>query len=410
MKSQFRTPAAPMVGISNWYLMFMIFIALIGIVNCCQGQSVERAILNADNWDQLVPSGKEVDAIYGDIVIHNVKIVAVIAQPSAKRHANMTVRNVGGSLIDLTLKAQPNDQLSCFYPGSDQLLFHNEDGVRFATTRGTDGTAISEEIVIEGKTSNGGLPATVTYRLDSGDDFLRVTSSILNNSNSKFALRLPDSVRADRTFKTRVSDDGRLVAFYDPSFHQAYGIVGSGDFEQLVFPKPNNGRKKIWTYRNETDEPQEVLPGDSIQWERFVFPAKNGLELDVIADQIRVAEGVRIERVATEFLVRDTTGPVNDATVTIRQNGKSIGFARTDHTGKLVANLAPKPGRWRKRGWNRSRSNVKLHAFRSSSNSGAGSTRRKLGGNWQARPGKKCPLACKTTPGTRLHVGDGGNV
>lgn len=28
-------------------------------------------VLNEDNWDELVPAGKEIDAIYGDFVLQN---------------------------------------------------------------------------------------------------------------------------------------------------------------------------------------------------------------------------------------------------------------------------------------------------------------------------------------------------
>ena len=52
--------------------------------------------LNESNWETLIPNGKEVDAIYGDMVIQNGHLRAVIANPVATRNANMTVRNVGG--------------------------------------------------------------------------------------------------------------------------------------------------------------------------------------------------------------------------------------------------------------------------------------------------------------------------
>jgi len=63
------------------------------------------------------PAGKEADWIDGDTLLQNDRIVAVVAAGRGDRHANMTVRNVGGCVIDLTLRDAPNDQLSCFYPG-----------------------------------------------------------------------------------------------------------------------------------------------------------------------------------------------------------------------------------------------------------------------------------------------------
>ena len=79
--------------------------------------------LNAENWDALVPQGKEVDAIYGDTTLQNVYVKAVIAQPVATRNANMTVRNIGGCLIDLVHIDAESDQLSAFYPGRRAFAF-----------------------------------------------------------------------------------------------------------------------------------------------------------------------------------------------------------------------------------------------------------------------------------------------
>ena len=77
----------------------------------------EVALLTEATWDEYVPSGKEVDAIYGDVVLRNGQLTAVIAQPLETRNANMTVRSVGGALIDLTTREPQSDQLSAFYPG-----------------------------------------------------------------------------------------------------------------------------------------------------------------------------------------------------------------------------------------------------------------------------------------------------
>lgn len=70
------------------------------------------AELTPETWDQLVPSGKEVDAIYGDMVLQNSHLRAVIAQPKSGRNANMTVRDVGGCLIDLVTRTHQSDALA----------------------------------------------------------------------------------------------------------------------------------------------------------------------------------------------------------------------------------------------------------------------------------------------------------
>ena len=108
---------------------------LLAVLMASTCSAAEIAILGPDNWDDLVPAGKEVDAIYGDYVLRNDKIVAVIAQPLPTRNANMTVRGVGAAIIDLTLREEQNDQLSAYYPGAGRYPFISPDKVRIVVDR-----------------------------------------------------------------------------------------------------------------------------------------------------------------------------------------------------------------------------------------------------------------------------------
>src|SRR5438105_158423 len=85
--------------------------------------AAELAVLTNDNWDRLAPDGKEADCILGDYAFRSDKLMVVVGQPLPTRNANMTVKQVGGAVIDLTLADQPNDQLSAFYPGVRQHVF-----------------------------------------------------------------------------------------------------------------------------------------------------------------------------------------------------------------------------------------------------------------------------------------------
>src|SRR5262245_14258297 len=103
--------ATPIRLVAAWGL----FVGIVGgLTN--SSQAAEVAILSESTWDEFAPGGKEVDAIYGDIVLRNDKLVAVIAAPVDGRNANMTIKNVGGCLIDFTTRAKENDQLGAFYP------------------------------------------------------------------------------------------------------------------------------------------------------------------------------------------------------------------------------------------------------------------------------------------------------
>ena len=84
--------------------------------------AAELTILAADNYDAAAPGGKEADSIYGDFLLRNDAMSAVIAKPGRRRNANLTVHGVGGSLIDLTSREQSNDQLSALFPLSGWTL------------------------------------------------------------------------------------------------------------------------------------------------------------------------------------------------------------------------------------------------------------------------------------------------
>ena len=75
--------------------------------------AADVAVLSAETWSAFAPEGKEVDAIYGDIVIRNQHLTTVVAAPNRLRNANMTVRDVGGGVRELAL---PQRLLRCCQP------------------------------------------------------------------------------------------------------------------------------------------------------------------------------------------------------------------------------------------------------------------------------------------------------
>src|SRR5947209_2463020 len=92
--------------------------------------AAELAVLTDANWDRLAPAGKEADCILGDYAFRSDRILVVVGQPKPGRNANMTVRDVGGAVIDLTLADRPNDQLSAFYPGRRKHVINRADIVQ----------------------------------------------------------------------------------------------------------------------------------------------------------------------------------------------------------------------------------------------------------------------------------------
>src|SRR3984885_10797948 len=90
----------------------------VAVALATSARAADLVALSPQTFDRYIPHGKEVDGIYGDFVLANDQIVAVVAHPRHGRNANMTVRDVGGCLIDLTRRDRQNDQLSAFYPGA----------------------------------------------------------------------------------------------------------------------------------------------------------------------------------------------------------------------------------------------------------------------------------------------------
>ena len=324
--------------------------------------TTECAILNAENWDEYVPSGKEVDAIYGDIVLRNEHIVAIIANPIRTRNANMTVRNIGGCVIDLTSRKTPNDQLSCFYPGGDRVVYRSgSEGVNvFEVGVGVGGSAdekavgISElpckagslHLQIEGRTIKGNLPATVTYQLNAGDRFLRIKSTIRNTSEEKVEFELVDMIRADGTFANRMFDDDRMIGYYDQWFRQAYGILTPFDLQATIKNKSRTktDRKQIWAYKEGESTSKTIESGESESWERMLFPAKDWWELEVVSRDIAEVSRRANNKLAkpdprksATFIVQDNSGRrVEDAKVVILQGEETVALARTGESGELT--------------------------------------------------------------------------
>ncbi|MEZ6057909.1 MAG: CehA/McbA family metallohydrolase [Planctomycetaceae bacterium] len=200
---------------------------------------VRMGVLTNENWDQLAPKGKEVDAILGDIVIRNDYLIAVIAQPTATRHANMTVRDVGGCLIDLTSTEYESDQLSCYYPGLRTYPYRSWKGVTLSMDEREleielelDGTVheadvIGVSLVAEGSPTR--ARATVTYSMGQSSRSLAVLSQYHNVGRDPITVTMQDDVRADGgKEEMRKSENGQHKTFWfqDHFWKQAYVIWG----------------------------------------------------------------------------------------------------------------------------------------------------------------------------------------
>ncbi|MCO6455199.1 MAG: carboxypeptidase regulatory-like domain-containing protein [Pirellulaceae bacterium] len=296
----------------------------------------QLARLDEAHWEQWVPDGKEVDAIYGDFVLRNRHLVAVIAQPLQSRNANMTVRNVGGQVIDLSRRERSSDQLSAFYaanfPDGESFAFH-QPGVPAVRVDGQpatwDGASPLQgqqlELTVTSRRRQDGWQAEIRYALAADQPYLVIETTYFNRSDKPLAAPTDDAIRADRTFAFGQAGEGRFFWAYDEWFGQAYGLEAEGyTMEQ------GGSRGSVLRRQPKAGSNPQVAPGGSLAVSRRLIPGGNLLEVLGTWGQAtgQTSSPVRID-------VRDPAGPVRGAKVTLKQGEVTYGWGRSDEQGRL---------------------------------------------------------------------------
>ena len=300
---------------------------------------VEIAVLNEANWDRFVPEGKEVDAIYGDIVLRNGHLAAVIAQPLATRHANMTVRDVAGAVIDLIVQGLPNDQLAAFYPGKKAFPY------RTASARDADGSELSMASPITSQKQMGVAvtaegtdkrpEAVVRYELSPADRFLTVTTTFTNRAQQTQTVSLEDDFRADGGKEDMVrSPNGTVDRFWldDRFWGQAYGLDAEGYSLQLT------SDQRVTSIKYEAKDGMSKVtlePGKSFQLKRRLYPGANRVEVNAIAANLNPSNSTTVQ-----IAVRNKSNRSIPRSLIEFKRGETIyGTARTDAEGQSTVVL-----------------------------------------------------------------------
>lgn len=91
-------------GVSLWFALSLCLISQTAL-------SANLLTLEPGNVEEFAPKGKEADAMYGDYVLRNDKIVAVIFNRDLITGRSASRATTGGlergSIIDLTLRREP---------------------------------------------------------------------------------------------------------------------------------------------------------------------------------------------------------------------------------------------------------------------------------------------------------------
>ncbi|MEX1228729.1 MAG: CehA/McbA family metallohydrolase [Planctomycetaceae bacterium] len=302
--------------------------------------AVELVRLEESTWTRFVPDGKEVDAIYGDYVLRNRHLTAVIAEPLATRNANMTVRDVGGCLIDLTVRNPSNDQLSAYYPGQRTFAYrswsaHAADGKPLDLTAQPVHSGDGISITVHADGSDTQPAADVIYLLDAEAPYLEITTVFENTSSKPLTIPLEDDLRIDGGKEDMLkapNATANLFWAHDRFWDQAYGVDAPG----LMLQMNSNARTTSLKFQKEDGETSVTLqPGEKYEFTRRVYPAQNLLDVQSIADALgeQPLSDVRLTAVGA------SGQPLPSARIDIYSGDELRGSGKTDRDGLLAMRL-----------------------------------------------------------------------
>ena len=289
--------------------------------------TVQPQELTPESWSRYVPAGKEVDAIYGDMVLQNATIRAVIAQPIPSRNANMTVRSVGGCLVDLVVRSHESDALSAFYPGRRAWAFSewsvNEENASGASLKvKAAGTAAQIQHVLE-------------WKLGSDAGHLQAVSTWTNTTATDVPLVLEDDLRQDGGKEDmQKSADGlqELFWFHDVYWQQAYGFAAEGHKVKVR----GNARETVLTWEPADGKSVVLKPGESYSLSRQIFVARD--YAGVLAASAK-ARGEADSLRPRQLTVTANGRPIPNARIQLSCGGVSRGALVTGADGKAAVSL-----------------------------------------------------------------------
>lgn len=331
-------------------MMWSVFLLLAVFGSVLSAEAAELFTLTATSLDKAQPPvGKEADWIYGDTVLRNDRIVAVVAAARDDRHANMTVRNVGGCLIDLTLSDDPNDQLGCFYPGGGgyAYCFQSAEADGLVVVDADQPLAVQANAVslqLQAEAAAGKPQVELTYTLRDGENFLEIVSVYRNPHAEPITVEVRDATRADRTFLSGTDPDRNAVWWDDSFFQQAYMLVPNGTeivFDPKQTGKPRPGRAAV-VYQVGKSGKVTLQPASELTIRRRLVPAHS-----LIAARAAAAAFAGESLQSVSFVVSDPNGPVGAAEVRLETAGNSYASGKTSGDGQLVAELPVAGESWR---------------------------------------------------------------
>jgi hypothetical protein len=285
----------------------------------------------------LIPKGKEVDAIDGDWIMKNDKVIAVIGNAVPGREANVMAPNVQGVVIDFTSLATNNDNLVAYYPQGSRIYSMSAHKIEIIKNKG------SEIILraIRNPTKEEPYLSVTEYVLRDGENFLRIKTTHHNNGPKDVSFKFADQLRLDQGIED-ASPVGKynLAFIYNKWFHAAYGIYSQRGLN--VFEKPIlRGRGKggiTAVFHDIKGEDFTLKPGQKVEAQRYLLCGNDVAELQT---NTAIFEKTPIPQITLKVSDTEKT-PVADAFVEVLDaKGAKASFAITDATGTAKIPLTP---------------------------------------------------------------------
>ncbi len=306
-----------------------------------EGVSVTR--ITAENWNSIVPDGKEVDAIYGDLILKNRHVTAVIAQPLATRNANMTVREVAGCLIDYTTTPSPNDQLSAYYPGCrvypfrSWVVLNSDQNVVELENQSSFEDADALEIQVTAAPAENRAELVVCYRLEADSQFLQVQHLYRNPGKADVEISLSDDLRFDSGKEdAHKSPNGQseLLHLDDRYWKQAYGIASPG---RMVTSR-SDSRLTVARYGRGSRQAELILkPGEQFRFDVNLSVADNLCSVEAIHAQLN-SDTIAVPCTLT---VLSNGNRLPNARIELTRDSQYAGTLWTDGSGRIDQKLLP---------------------------------------------------------------------
>jgi len=329
-------------------------LAIAGLMGSAPASATDLVTLSPQSWDAYAPTGKEADAIYGDFVLRNDRVTAVIARPIRFRNANMMVRHVGGMIIDLARRDDGGgDQLQALWvsDSNDEFQFAGIDvddpevyDIERFEIEGSNQTR--PQVVVKARSitlklttkPNPDRPRIeLSYTLTDDADAVRVETTWINETDRVLEVEPTDILRAERTFDKAPNGSSRFFWVEDKWFGQAYGVVpaevGSGG--RPTIEAATNGYLSRLGYAIEGETTSRLEPQERVTIARWVFPAADLFGLRAVQAELENRTLIP----ASLTVTTDTTPsrPVAEADVTLEADGAFFGHGRTDSDGRILA-------------------------------------------------------------------------